>query len=46
VLSVLNLRSRGRCSGLAGRGWSRSNRGPVAVCTLVPGPGLTQPSIP
>jgi len=32
VVSVLDLRSRGRVSGLAGCGWSHSNRGPVALC--------------
>jgi len=31
---VLDLRSRGRGSGLASRGCSRSSRGPVALCTL------------
>jgi len=29
----------------AGCGQSRSNRGPVALCTLASGPELTQPSI-
>jgi len=41
VVSVLDLRSRGRSSGHAGRGWSRSNRGPDARCTL--GLGLLNP---
>ena len=41
VVSVLDLRWRGRGSGLAGIGWSRSNRGPVALCTL--GLGLLNP---
>ena len=41
VVSVLDLRSLGRGSSLDGRGWSRSNRGPVALCTL--GLGLLNP---
>jgi len=28
------IEPRGHGSGLAGRGWSRSNRAPVALCTL------------
>jgi len=46
VVSVLDQRQRGRgFESSAGHGRSHSNRGPVAVCSLHPGPGLTQPSI-
>ena len=41
VLSVLDFRSSSRGSSPAGTRWSRSNRGPVALCTL--GLGLLSP---
>ena len=34
VVSVLDFGLRDPGSGLAGRRWSRSNRRPVALCTL------------
>ena len=41
VVSLLDLLSRDRGSSPAGGRWSRSNRGPVALCTL--GLGLLNP---
>ena len=41
VVSVLDLESQGPCFEPVGRGWSRSKRGPVALCTL--GLGLLNP---
>ena len=41
VVSVLDFQSSSRCSSPAGRRWSRSNRGPVDLCTL--GLGLLNP---
>ena len=41
VVSVLDFRSSSRGSSPAGRRWSRSNRGPIALCTL--GLGLLNP---
>ena len=41
VVSVLDLGSEGPQFEPVGRGWSRSKRGPVALCTL--GLGLLNP---
>ena len=41
VVSVLDLGSEGPRFEPVGRGWSRSKRGPVALCTL--GLGLIDP---